>query len=333
MALTVEQRITLLEAIWRLRDQRDYPSIAAALSTEDTETLGADSELGYLYAEAQYQTGKWDESFALVRQLERSIAHRGNDRLFRRWLNLKAALLLVRGELSEAQVLFERVFDAANAAGDEPYTADACNALGIVASIQCRWDAALGSYRQAIAAYHRLGHIYGLGGSYHNLGMAHRQLGRFLEADSNFERALSYLMAAGNVGFIATCEAERALVRSLLGDSEVGRLLAVRALRRFEEIGHAGGMANALKVLGVVTTHVGRNAEAREHFEKALQFATHSGDRLTEAEILEELAVLDAKDGNREAASERGGAASDIYRALGAFQRAQKAQERIGTFE
>ncbi|HEU0077041.1 MAG TPA: hypothetical protein VFQ76_05285, partial [Longimicrobiaceae bacterium] len=93
----------------------------------------------------------------------------------------------------------------------------------------------------------------------------------------------------------------------------------------------AGGVeADAFGVLQeMIALRAGRSAQADGYLATALEYTRRSGDRLTEAETLEEVSVLQARRGDSVAAESAMSRAAEIYRSYGAHARIRRMQERM----
>jgi hypothetical protein len=81
--------------------------------------------------------------------------------------------------------------------------------------------------------------------------------------------------------------------------------------------------------MGIFAMQEGRLLEARGLLENALGQVRSAADLLTEAETLEELAVLEMLEGNSEQSNGRAEEAGRIYRGMGADRRAERMEERL----
>lgn len=317
----------LLFRAWDLH--RDFPAQVQLLSGVPESVLLEEPELGFLLAQAQFYGGKWSEALRLIRLIEKTVLDGGNERIARRWMNLEAMVRLALGDASTAESRLGLALEASSLAGDAQLTAFVrCN-LGIISDIQCRWDEALVHYQHALAAYQNLGHRHGLGLIHHNTAMTYRQLGLYRSSAAHFDHALAVLLKSGGEVEVAGCENERALLLSTVGDRRLAEVTAQRALQRYSKIRHEPGMGDAHRVLGIIALRAGMNPEAGRHLAVALGYARRSGDRLTEAETLEELAVLEAGQGDLDAAGAARTEAAAIYRSYGALERVRRMQERL----
>ncbi|HEX2094298.1 MAG TPA: tetratricopeptide repeat protein [Longimicrobiaceae bacterium] len=328
-ALSVNERNSLLHRAWELTRDRDYPGVRTLLSPISRSHLLDNPELGYLLANAGFSTGEWEHSLDLVLDLTEPIDRLGHPWLSRHRLHLEGIIRMNRGEIAEARAIFLEVLEMASGAGDDGLAGATSTDLGITADIQCRWEEALSNYQRASAMYQRVGSQRGVGSVHHNLAMTYRQMGFYAEADTHFEHAMLYFRQSGSDAEIAGCDMERALLLSTMGDSDRAGVIARRARDCFVEIGHIAGDADSLRVLGIIAARQGKRSEARGLLEDALTRIRTVTDRLTEAEILEELAVLEHLEGNATASADRAGEARRLYLQLGATPRAERLGGRL----
>ncbi len=329
MPLTIEERHALLESMWELRRANDYPGMVELLSRVSEVELLAEPELGYGLAEGLNYCGEWKRCLALARKLADPCRRRGNDRLFRNRLFLEAHSLMVLGSLSEASRLATSLVHFADEGDDTVLLASATELLGIMADIQCEWAEAIALSQRALALRQRAGFTRGMGAAHHNLGMTYRQLGDYRNADTHFCSAIQLFQVGGAKTDIACSEMERALVMNLSGDHHLAEATARRALRRFTEGGHRAGVGDTNRVLGRIAAAGGRSDAARHHLELALAIVQETGDKLTRAEVFEELAVLEAGQGNSARAALAEKTAAELYCAIGAEKRAERMRKRL----
>lgn len=328
MTVSVEERNETLERAWAVYGSNNFGALIEILSKVSESDLLAEPELGVMLSFAWLNTGEWERALDVVRLVERPIRARGNTRLYRRRINLEAQILLNQGRVPEAQGLWQDLVEASHEADDEVTLAWANSNLAIVADIQCRWEESLLTHQRALAAYHRLGDRQALGCVHHNLAMTYRQLGLYSESDAHFEYAEDHFRTTRSEAHLALSDMERALLLSLTGDFRLAKVTANRAFQRFSQLGHTAGQGDTLRVLGMIAAGAGERIEARQYFEDGLELI-QSVDRLTEAEILGEMAVLDLSEGKLELSRNRAEAACDIYMQLGAAPRADRLRARL----
>jgi tetratricopeptide (TPR) repeat protein len=329
MQLGSETRLSLLEQGWALQRTGNMPAIVELLAPIPDEDLLADPELGILLGFGWFHCGRSKPALALVHALYESVRRQGNSHLHRRLQNLHAMIRLNQGALGEAEELWTDLHEKSHAAGDQLTLSWASSNLAVVADIQCRWEESLSRSQRAGAAYQRLGQLRALARCHHTMGMTYRQLGRLDEADRHFERAADYFRSNGTDDEIAYTEMERGLTLSMLGDTRLATVSVRRALERFVRLGHAAGEADSLRVLGIFAIREERLLDGRELLEAALVRIREAAGLLTEAEILEELAVLEKLEGSSGESVRRAGEAGLIYRGMGAGCRAEKMRRRL----
>jgi tetratricopeptide (TPR) repeat protein len=329
VVLSVEERNALLERAWELRTALDYRGLDELLTPIPLATLLSEPELGYWLASAWEHLGRWSNSLALLRAMAEPCRRRGNDRIFRDRMNLEAIVLIRLGALSEAESLLLDLNQAAREAVDENSSMLASANVGIIYNIQGRWEDAFASYQFAIVLCQRMGNRRFLGLTHHNLGIACRQLTLLHEAHDHFRKARDHLRAEGSADQIAFSGMERAILLNLMGDVQLAEATVRRALQEFIALGHLPGEGDCRRVLGIISSGQGRHEEARCYFQEALEMVRAAGEPLTEAEVLEEMAVLDQQVGNGAVASALAEAAYAIYLRLGSPPRAEQLRVRL----
>lgn len=326
---TTQLRAPLLERVWELQRRHDVSSLIDLLAPLSSADLTAEPELGLQLGFSWFHTGQWARALGIVRILDECVRKGGNSKLSRRVLNLHAMVLLEQGNLLAAEELWIELHDRSSQVGDLATLAWADSNLAIVADIQCRWEDALSSSQRAAAAHQRLGDRNALGGTHHNIGMTYRQLGFLNDAARNFERAADYFRAYGNENEIARTEMERGLTLYMQGDRRLARASVNRALERFARLGHVVGQSDSWRVLAIFALHERQREEARRLLDRGLFHIRTAVDRLTEAEILEEMAVLEKLEGNAGESVRRAEEAGLIYRGIGAGCRAERMERRL----
>lgn len=328
-SLSIDERNALLARAWELGRARDYPGLVGLLSPVPKEQLFIEPELGYWLAAGWKYLGRWSGALELVRDLEEPCRRRSNTWVYLARMTLEGAVSFHLGRLAEAEALFLRVIDVARGTGEDESFMYATMNLGTICDVRCQWQEALANYRLAMAVCQRLGDRSNLGLIHHNLAMTCRQLALFHEASSHFEKALIHMQAAGGSEPIGFVEMERAHLLYLIGDLRLAEATARRALHRFADLDHSPGKGDCLRVLGIIAAGQGRRDEAKRYLTDALGKVRAGGYRLAEAEVLEEMAVLEKQQGNDEAVPALADAACAIYEEMGAVLRAQKVRLRV----
>lgn len=323
--LTVLELNELLDRSHFLSSRRDFVALIALLDPLPRSAILEEPELGHYLALALSQTENQEGADRLLNELDAACTYRGNDRLFRRRLNLQAVSFIRKGKLDEAEALLRDVQLASDIDGDAKFLATATMNLGVVADMRCIWDEALAHYHYALVLFQKLGDQASTAGCYHNLGMLHRQRGNISEAEIALERALDNYQSRGTVEERIATEVERALIILQQGDPERAEAIAQVALAKSQAIGNPRLTAESLRSLGIVCRHQHAYAEAREHFIKALQLGKIGNNQILTGELYEELSILSLLSGTREESATYLADACRIYELLGSTARATRA--------
>jgi len=326
---TGEERADLLAQARERWAARDPHAVVALLAPLALEELVAEPELGFLLATALRRTGNGERAFELVLPLKSACDRRGRDALWRRRLNLEAALQLERGATAAAEVAWATLIDAAVASADSEMLAHGSNNLGVVCTLQARWEEALSHFGRALAACYRAGDRRGLAQAHQNIAISYRELGFWREADAHFESALETALADGSDDVVGRAEEERGFLFLLRGDHRLAAATTARAIERFGRTGDRAGVGEASRVLGLVALANGRIADARALLHRALDAARESAGPLLEAESELALAILEDGAGETRAATEHQATAERLFTTIGAAPWGERMRARI----
>lgn len=284
-----DRRLEEARRLLRVNDARGLVTLLGDLEKAD---LIAEPELGFLLATGLRRVGESARAFEIVGDISPACDRRGRDQLWRSRLNLEAALRLERGEAAEAETAWQTLTEDATFADDAAMLARAHNNLGIICTLQGRWEEALANYGRALAANHRLGDRRGLAQAHQNIAICYREVGFMRQADAHFRSAIDDALATASEDVAGRAEEERALLMLLQRDPRMARAAAERSLERLRRIGDTAGEGEALRVLGMIAIAESRPAEAERLLRQALQKAVSSRAALLEAETLDALTAL-----------------------------------------
>jgi tetratricopeptide (TPR) repeat protein len=319
----------LLREARELDARGEYPSLRALLDSVPDALLETEPELAYLGAEVRRRTGETGAAAEWLGRLAAVGARRGNDRLNRRRLNLLGVLHFDRGEVVEAEEAWLELLDASTRAGDEEFVARSCNNLGVVHTLNLHEEEALAAYARATAAYQRLGYRRGLAQSHHNLGIIYREMGLLDRAQGHFHEAAAHARADGRSDEVARVEQERALLHLLQADPALARATAIRARERYRSLGDRVGVAETERVVGLALLVQGAVDDARTALEASAEVARDTGAALLEAEVLEALAGVALRQGDRREARRLRIRATLRFRSIGALAWGRRARYRV----
>ncbi len=169
-----------------------------------------------------------------------------------------------------------------------------------VAGIQARMlhqhgnrSLAVERYERAIELCRRIGYRHGEGVNLVNLGLLHHMLGGVVNALSKYEVAAQVFAELGNVRGEAMVLANAAWARhAFLGEDAQAEADARKAMHHFIDIGDRAREAQCLEIIAGVSARQGRLDEAVRLLEESLHALAETGNRFLESQHLRSLALL-----------------------------------------
>ena len=275
----------MVERIRELAQRRSWPEIVRELDGVGEGRLAEVPELAVHLADALWRVGQADRSVEMARLAERAVREVDGHGLLLDAVNIRGIALFEIGRVEDAGAAFAELLEMATDWEDHEFAARASNNLGVHASIQDRYDAALVHYERAMASYIRLGQVRGIAQTHYNLGINYRELGFFDKAESHYRLALSYAERSGSEDVMGLAESDRGLLRVQMGDPELGRVFAQRARERFRQLTDPVREGEALRVLGMAAAAAGAAEEAEGFLGDALEIARRHGNTLLHADV------------------------------------------------
>ena len=287
-------------------------------------------EAALLLAEAELRLGDPRRAKGWLTHALLALGRAGDLAAQRRAVNLLGAAHFALGELDAAESAFVRAVELGRSDGDDLLVARATNNLGAIANIRGRREVARGLYQLAVPAYQRIGSALGLAESFHNMAITFRDVRQLDQADEYERRAIEFAREAANPRLEAMARSGRAEVCLLRGDARLAEAGAQRAAYEFASIPDPVGEAEALLLIGIARTHLGKRDEAEAALDRAVSLARQYGNALIEAESLRARAELLASQRTaavRARADAEGAIA--IYARLGAHKERDALQELL----
>ncbi len=198
------------------------------------------SEALLLAATASMRLGEVARAGELAAEAAEGFRQRADQDGRLRALNLLGAVAFEQGALDDAVSRFEMARGLARQLQDTLFEAHAANNLASVAHLRGDAVSALSLYRVALLAYQRLGDRRGTTQTYHNLGLAFRELGAWADADEATVQALRHARMVEDEALAAIAVTGRAELDLARGALDV----AVRELDRAERTRGRGGRRN-----------------------------------------------------------------------------------------
>lgn len=273
---------------------RDYRAVVQLLGDVPRERLLETPEHAFMLADSARRVGGISDVADLSARVVGIARAAGPSRLLCDALNLHGVVLLERGQARTAERAWFELVAVATETDNAEYVARASNNLGVAAILSMRLDEAIASFQRSVGAYRRLGYSRGLAQSHQNLGIVFREKEMHDESHAHFQRAITWAYAADSLDDVARSELETALLLLYSPEKDVigARHSAQQALDRFAELVLPGDVAEALRVMGVVSIAEGKLQDAVQTLNASLEGAKIHKRRLLEAETLTALAAI-----------------------------------------
>lgn len=235
-----------------------------------------------------------------------------------RALNLLGAVAFEVGALDEAAARFEMARALARQLSDTLFEAHAANNLASVAHLRGDATTALSLYRVALLGYQRLGDRRGTSQTYHNLGLAFRELGAWQDADEATVQALRHARMVEDAALAALAMTGRAEVDVARGALDVAARELDRADELAQQAGDQLGTAEVGRVRAVLALRRDDPAAAFDAAREAGRTAGEQGSMLLVAECAAAEAVALRRMARREEAEASRSKAAEVFARLGA---------------
>jgi tetratricopeptide (TPR) repeat protein len=329
--LSVLEANDLLEEAEALRVKNRFDELRDLLASVPNRLFDSEGSLRYYSGVVALRSGNYINALANVQRAIEILPAFENTRVHRRCLNLQGIILIELGRLDAAEECLLDASSAAAAAEDLEILANTTMNLGVIADMRCRWEQAIAAFTRARFVFESIAKHRMAAGSHHNLGMSLRQLGLFSDAYAHYDHALEGYTAFGTNADLVGIYSERALLLSDMGDGKQAERCAKRALSIARELGHARFIGECLRSLGAVLLRNGQRSDGRQSLELALPISQETHMTMLEAELHEELAVLERREGNEHSGERHLESCVNLYTKIGADMRSERAKMRYYT--
>jgi predicted ATPase/DNA-binding NarL/FixJ family response regulator len=196
-----------------------------------------------------------------------------------------------RGSYQEARCWLEQATLVGGQMSDG-VRADVLTGAGVLAFLQCDYQAAAERLRRAQALYQRQGHLAGTATALQRLGSIAREQGHYPQARRLHQQSLAAWSELGDAAGVAASEDYLGFVAWLEGDTREAELRCGRALAYFEAAGRRQEATAALVNCGVAAHYAGDDERASARLRRALELAREIGYLEGMAWALHELGVI-----------------------------------------
>ncbi|MGW6278010.1 ATP-binding protein [Kribbella sp. NPDC055071] len=212
----------------------------------------------------------------------------------------------LRGHYAEGSKWLERSLALADTGPElsdlEPYCAKANLGAGMLAFLQCEYDAATIRLELALTQYKDLGDTAGTAMVLQRLGGVARERGDYEAAEDLHCESYDLYESLGDRGGMAWAHNHLGFVAWLRGDLEVGARRCRRARDSFRIVGDGEGLAWSLISLGAIAQYDGELVEAEDLLQESLALSQRLGYREGVAWSLNQLGIVERRRGLTERA-------------------------------
>lgn len=217
-------------------------------------------------------------------------------------LNVLGVVEQAHGNVDAAEALYMRARLIAIEVGDERLTAMIEQNFATMANIRGETEVALQSYASALERYQRIDDDLACAWALNNMGMALTDRGEWENATARFEQAVEHATRVGDAEMIGTIQLNTAEVHLKAGDIDRARDHCGAAFGIFSRLQSKTSLAETYKMYSSIYRAAGKPQLAEMHLSVIVELARACDDKLLEAEIEHERALLHVAEGrNREA--------------------------------
>lgn len=214
----------------------------------------------------------------------------------------------LRGHYAEGSEWLERALTLADSlpsselTGLAPACAKASLGAGMLAFLQCEYDAATARLQTALTQYKELGDTAGTALVMQRLGGVARERGDYAAAEDLHCQSYDLYESVGDQLGMAWAHNHLGFVAWLRGDLEVGARRCRQARDSFRVLGDGEGIAWSLISLGAIAQYSGDLVEAEDLLQESLALSQRLGYREGVAWTLNQLGIVERRRGLTERA-------------------------------
>ncbi len=225
----------------------------------------------------------WERSIALARKAGEIASANGLNDQFAQTVNTEAATLLMRGDITGATALFQKVVQGTS---DDPRVrAIALQNLGTIAAQTGEWTRSRECFRESVGCFQRAGDARGEAVALNNYGRAALDHGNMMMAEELLEQAAAAARRVEDFDSAALATLNHAEALAGMRRLPQATELATKALEFYSTSGNAFRHSEALRILGDIDLKRGDAAAARQRYTEALALAS-AADAPVEMDVI-----------------------------------------------
>jgi tetratricopeptide (TPR) repeat protein len=249
--------------------------------------------------------GQSDQALDLFKQalqIERDAGDQNNEALC---LNNIATIDLAKGDVESAFTYFQQALQLGEKIADPRRIADPLQGLGDAYTTTGEYDQALSSLKRALDTWRSAGNAVGIASTQRQLGVVFGYQARFGAAVDAIQQSVKEYQSLGDKSIdsaLAIQQLAAALAAAGRGDEAADPINQAEAVAR--DLKNESLLAQVLYTRGDIALYRGDTAAATALYQRALQSATHAGEKnvIVEGKLRLALAAIAAGHGSDAAA-------------------------------
>jgi tetratricopeptide (TPR) repeat protein len=317
-----------------IEDRTGDPETSLALCRQVLSEAGKDEvqvtgQALKLMAWVEYRKGNWEASIELHWDAQGIFADLGDEEQLAIVYIRLGNIAYERSNYEEAGMRFRDAMHVGIKNSNYPLLGTVHGNLAVLATVRGQFvDAVLG-YINALNAYRKVGHTYGLCQTYHNLGMAHAAQEEWDEALRCYQHGLQLASEMGTIDVEASILVTQSVAQLRAGSPEDAATSCQTARIYMEKLGDRLGLAECDKVEGMICGSQEQYQEAEEHLSKGRHLFEALENRLGVAECELELGRLLQNRGEVGPAKACLRESQRLFNEIGAEANAREAEELL----
>ena len=249
--------------------------------------------------------------------LPRSLANRDDKGVRLRALRALAALAENQCDYRKARETQQECLALARECRDGVQVAHALNGLGNIARFENRFAEAASLYEESLRISREQGSEPGIARALHNIALIAEESGDYIGAIALYDESLAYRQKLGDRLAVASTQYNQAICYRLAGDIKRAAAVFGVLLTQFEALGDKWSVAAVHNELGRIACDQDQHRAAATHLYAGLRAFQELGDVAATADVVENWAVVLARQGNPAQAARMLGAVAAAHVTIG----------------
>jgi tetratricopeptide (TPR) repeat protein len=260
----------------------------------------------------------WEMSFSNIKDARNIFTSINDNTGIAKCENLSGTIYGDLGDLTNAIEHFERALSIVNEQDNYAFTGKIEINLGIVNTIQGKYDMAVSYFRRAMINFEKISELKRISEIHHNLGMVYTKKNDFNSALKSFDESI---ILSVKLGYLQTCGLaylSKAYVYSQMKDFRLSLAFADKAMEIAYKLDDKLTIAEVYKIKGIIQRDSGNHNASENLLLTSLRINQETGNKLNEAETYHELGILYKEMNNQMKSKEHLDKALDYFRKINA---------------